>query len=196
MVCQGYRRGSKRCTSHRVREDAVLSALGELLRTLAREIDPGELAARTLPRTGDETVHRRGELERALQACRRRTVHLYRDQEEGVITRTEFQELLLENRRRREELEARLGALPPAPRRDPDLCTADPPGRALPGGSGAGGGGKTSGDPVPLSDAGSRNCAEWIKRRSKNRETGGILNNQHTCIRDLFVLQCYRYRSS
>ena len=101
----------------------MLSALGELLRTLVRAIDPGELAARTLPRTGDETVRRRGELERALQACRRRTVHLYRYQEEGVITRTEFQELLLENRRRREELEARLGALPPAPRSDPAWWT-------------------------------------------------------------------------
>lgn len=123
MVCQGYRRGSERCTSHRVREDAVLSALGELLRTLVREIDLGELAARTLPRMGDETVRRRGELERALQACRRRTVHLYRDQEEGVITRTEFQELLLENRRRREELEARLGALPSAPQSNPAWWT-------------------------------------------------------------------------
>ena len=40
-----------------------------------------------------------------------------------MITQTEFQELLLENRRRREELEARLSALPPAPRSDPAWWT-------------------------------------------------------------------------
>ncbi|MBS6216952.1 MAG: recombinase family protein [Clostridiales bacterium] len=119
MVCQGYRRGRERCTSHRIREDAVLSALGERLRVLARQIDPAELAERTLPRSADGTAHR-AELERAVQACRRRTGHLYRDQEEGVITRTEFQELLLENRRRRAELEHRLDAFPPVSGSDPE----------------------------------------------------------------------------
>lgn len=113
LVCQQSRRGGRLhlCSSHCVREDAVLKALCACLRTMTSGLEPEELASRA--ETG-EPAHRKAHqaaIEREWERCARTRCHLYQDRSEGLLGEEEYRMLHAALEREEAELERKRSAL-------------------------------------------------------------------------------------
>lgn len=106
--------GTGRCTSHSIREDAVVDAVTSALRTLAAQsVDPRELACGADSR---DTAEEQALRERGLERCRRALLNASKDRADGLLTRAEFVELTGALRREEAALTKPLSA----PRTQPD----------------------------------------------------------------------------
>lgn len=114
LNCYGYYRdpAAKQCTSHSIREDAVLQAVAGALRVLVQErIDSTAMARKCAEkRQGDwEGEKRRRKLEQQLESARRARLGAYKDKAAGTLRAEEFtyisQNLRKEECRCRQELE-------------------------------------------------------------------------------------------
>ena len=111
MVCQSARKSGslKLCTPHRVREDAVLTCIGEQLKKQAKGVDFAQLletARAACKRAGGSPQNE--VLARRMERCRRVSKQLYDDRASGLLTGQEFEELFFANRAARADLERRL----------------------------------------------------------------------------------------
>lgn len=95
LNCYGYYRDPAlhRCTSHSVREDAVVQTVLETLWTLAQgRVDPAVLAhqrANAGPKQRDPRI-RRQQLEQRLEQTRRTRLTAYKDKAAGTLSEEEF----------------------------------------------------------------------------------------------------------
>lgn len=115
LNCYGYYRdpAAHRCTSHSIREDAVLQTVRHTLCTLAQNwTDPGELVRRWAERQpGIPDIRaRRRKLEQQLACARRTRLAAYKDKAAGILREEEFtsisDELHGEEMRCQQELES------------------------------------------------------------------------------------------
>ena len=119
MVCQGYRKGGL-CTSHRVREDMVIEAIGRELRSLAPLEDREQLQADLLRHKKRFASRSPGEITRQKQEHLDEMLErLYRDRVEGILSCEEFHTLLWRNREERARWQAQAQASPAAAERPP-----------------------------------------------------------------------------
>ena len=114
LNCYGYYRdpAARRCTSHSIREDAVLQAVQDSLRTLAQgRVDPAAMARRCAASRGKrrDLENLRRKLECRQENARRTRLCAYKDKAEGRLTAEEFdyitQELRREETRSQKELD-------------------------------------------------------------------------------------------
>ena len=111
MVCQSYRRGGRLglCTSHMIREDAVVEMLRVQLRRLTQTLDVSDLGPVGEPDMSRGQLRQQAQrLERRVEQCKQVAASLYQDKTTGQLTAQEFQELFEENRTRRQDLERQL----------------------------------------------------------------------------------------
>lgn len=106
MVCQGYRKGGRLhlCTSHSIREDAVIGTLQKELQNLARQLDKETLQNAVCSQTISRSPER--QLKTAQQKLEQRNTaldQLYQDRSSGILTEEEFRTLLNQNRAEREK---------------------------------------------------------------------------------------------
>lgn len=114
LNCYGYTRDPAMglCTSHSIREDAVMEAVQEALRSLAQgRADPCELARRRAAsqQQKESPGAKRYRLEQQLEQARRARLTAYKDKVAGTLSQEEFayisEKLRQEETRHREELD-------------------------------------------------------------------------------------------
>lgn len=119
LMCRRSRSGGG-CTSHRISEDKVLSALKKELDRLTAGV------ALPTPAPAEGNAKARRTLEGELRLLRQAGAALYRDRAAGVLEPGEFASLLEAHRAAVRQTEGRLAALapaPPPPAGLPDLLT-------------------------------------------------------------------------
>ena len=116
LNCYGYYRDptARRCTSHIIREDAVLQAVVNTLQELAREmIDPKAVAmqqAKQEKHTPD-TQNRERKLERDLEKARHTRLNAYKDKASGMLSEEEFRYISQQLRREEDNCRRQLEQL-------------------------------------------------------------------------------------
>lgn len=114
LNCYGYYRDptAHRCTSHSIREDVVLQAVVDALRTLAQnQVDAKSVARKRAQKQQgkQELKSRRSKLEQQLESARKTRLGAYKDKVTGILREDEFayisQNLRKEEERCQKELE-------------------------------------------------------------------------------------------
>ena len=108
MVCQGYRRGGRLrlCSSHCVREDAVVEAIRRELRQLSLTLDTEALTeGLDVEPERRRLLHQMDLAQKQLEDCKTVGRSAYADKATGVLTPREFEEINGAVRRDRERLE-------------------------------------------------------------------------------------------
>lgn len=107
LNCYGYYRdpAAHRCTSHSIREDVVVRAVVDALRTLAQDrVDFKAMARkRAQKQQGQQDLQsRRCKLEQQLESARKTRLGAYKDKAAGILREDEF-EYISQNLRKEEE---------------------------------------------------------------------------------------------
>lgn len=106
MVCQGYRKGGRLhlCTSHCIREDAVLEALRGELKRLSQQLDEEGLREAASVQTDTRSPERQLKTARQKLEQQRAVLNqLCQDRASGILTEDEFCTLLSQNREERKK---------------------------------------------------------------------------------------------
>lgn len=116
LNCYGYYRDPTmhRCTSHSIREDVVVRAVLDALRSLTKDrVDPGELARARLGAQQQKTAAKtiRHKLEQRLEKARRTRLSAYKDKAAGVLSEREFTEISQALRQEEEQCRKQLDRL-------------------------------------------------------------------------------------
>lgn len=126
LNCYGYYRDPAmgRCTSHSIREDAVVQTVLDVLRDLAQgAVDPGKIARQKAgtQRRASGTQARRQKLEQQLEKARRTRLNAYKDKADGTLSEEEFAYISWELRQEEEHARRQLEQLQNAAD-DEDRC--------------------------------------------------------------------------
>lgn len=114
LNCYGYYRDptAHHCTSHSIREDVVVQAVVDALRTLAQnQVDSKAMARKRAQKQQEQQdlKSRRSKLERQLESARKTRLGAYKDKAAGILREDEFayisQNLRKEEERCQKELE-------------------------------------------------------------------------------------------
>lgn len=104
LNCYGYYRDptARRCTSHSIREDAVLQAVVDVLKELAQGVIDPKAVARERAKQESHTPdiqNRERQLERELEKARRTRLNAYKDKASGMLSEEEFRYISQQLRR-------------------------------------------------------------------------------------------------